>query len=358
MNGTTRAPGKLILLGEYAVLRGAPALVTAVGRYARVHFRQISQPHICLSAPEIGVRNVLLEVNSLGQVRFIQPQPPEIVRHTIFVRAALEVAWQWYREQEVAFPAFELDISTSEFFTANGQKLGLGSSAAVTVAILAGLLKNLIPGEPKSSPYVESLLLAALQAHQRAQGRMGSGVDIAASTLGRSLVYRMPPIPNTLPATLEYVAIPMDLHMVFVWTGQSAATMKMLRRIETFRQQCPEEHAQLFAELMALSEQGAEAFVHQQVEAFLQIVERYYQMLVKLTEKSQAPIISGIHRDIAQRLQKRGVAYKPSGAGGGDFGIVFSADLAEIEQVRKILTSAGYHLFDFAIDAEGVLINS
>jgi len=358
VNATTRAPGKLILLGEYAVLRGAPALVTAVGRYARVQFRPASTPHICLSAPEIGVKQVLLEATPLGQVRFTHPQPPEWVRKTAFVRAALEVAWQWYREREVAFPAFELDISTREFFTDDGQKLGLGSSAAVTVAILAGLFENLIPGGRTSPEYAESLLLAALQAHQRAQGRMGSGVDIAASTMGRTLVYRMPPIPNTLPATIEYVPIPTNLHMLFVWTGQPAATPEMLQRIEAFQRQFPETHAKIFAELIALSEQGADAFVHQNVGAFLEIVELYYQMFVKLTEKSQAPIISDIHRDIAERVRHRGVVYKPSGAGGGDFGIVFSDDLAEIEQARNMLTSAGYTVFDLPIDVEGVYINS
>ena len=34
--GTARAPGKLFVTGEYAVLEGAPALVAAVDRYARV----------------------------------------------------------------------------------------------------------------------------------------------------------------------------------------------------------------------------------------------------------------------------------------------------------------------------------
>ena len=33
-----RAPGKAMLLGEYAVLDGAPALVTAVDRYAEARY--------------------------------------------------------------------------------------------------------------------------------------------------------------------------------------------------------------------------------------------------------------------------------------------------------------------------------
>ncbi len=37
------APGKLVLLGEYAVLEGAPGLVVAVDRRARVVLEQ----HLC-----------------------------------------------------------------------------------------------------------------------------------------------------------------------------------------------------------------------------------------------------------------------------------------------------------------------
>jgi len=36
MEVTASTPGKLVLLGDYAVLEGAPALVMAVNRHAKV----------------------------------------------------------------------------------------------------------------------------------------------------------------------------------------------------------------------------------------------------------------------------------------------------------------------------------
>ena len=50
---TAQAPGKLLLLGEYAVLEGAPALVVAVDRLARV--RVASAERFEISAPQVGI---------------------------------------------------------------------------------------------------------------------------------------------------------------------------------------------------------------------------------------------------------------------------------------------------------------
>ncbi len=356
MSWRTRAPGKLILLGEYAVLRGAPALVTAVDRYARVDFRPADQ--IRLTAPDIQAHAVPLTLTAQGQVRFLQPQPPQRVQQTAFVHAALEAAFLELQQVGTPFPPLDIHISTREFFTPGGEKLGLGSSAAVTVALLAGLLKDRFPAPQTWPAFQETLLLTAFQAHRRAQGHRGSGVDIAASILGGTLVYRMPPVPDTLPAEMTHLPLPADLKLLFVWTGRSASTTHMLQRIEAFRRRAPREHRTLFAELVALAEAGAAAFLRRDTPEFLRVVELYFQMFVKLTEKSQAPIISDVHRDIADRVRREGMVYKPSGAGGGDFGIVFSNDEAEIERVGKNLSRAGYTIVPLTVNAEGVTIMS
>ena len=51
------APGKLVLLGEYAVLEGAPALVMAINRRARVRMTAQSDGTCEVSAPDLNVHN-------------------------------------------------------------------------------------------------------------------------------------------------------------------------------------------------------------------------------------------------------------------------------------------------------------
>ena len=50
---TATAPGKLVLLGEYAVLEGAPALVMAIDRRAEVRLETRTQAPCMLRAPGI-----------------------------------------------------------------------------------------------------------------------------------------------------------------------------------------------------------------------------------------------------------------------------------------------------------------
>src|SRR3954465_8219320 len=95
------APGKLILTGEYAVLDGAPALVIAVNRRVLAARRR---------APR-------------GSSPFL-------------VAVADEIARRHGADHPATRAAMEITVDSSAFYLGD-QKLGLGSSAAVTVAATA-----------------------------------------------------------------------------------------------------------------------------------------------------------------------------------------------------------------------------
>src|SRR5690625_1203106 len=52
------APGKVVLLGEYAVLDGAPALVQAVNRRCTVRLSLCAQDHARIEAVQLGRAHV------------------------------------------------------------------------------------------------------------------------------------------------------------------------------------------------------------------------------------------------------------------------------------------------------------
>ena len=56
----TSAPGKLFLLGEYAVLEGAPALLTAVDARVRVRIEPAEAGRWRLDAPDLGIGSLTL----------------------------------------------------------------------------------------------------------------------------------------------------------------------------------------------------------------------------------------------------------------------------------------------------------
>lgn len=161
------APGKVVLLGEYAVLDGAPALVAAVDR---------------------GVRCVVEPADALGW---------SVPHDDRFVAAALRAA---------RAPAAHYAFSDARP-TATTSKVGFGGSAAATVAatLAARSLAN-------ASTDPATLGARAAAVHHAVQGS-GSGVDVAASAWGGVLRFR------------AGSAIPVDpVDPVVIWSGRSART--------------------------------------------------------------------------------------------------------------------------------------
>jgi phosphomevalonate kinase len=62
------APGKLILLGEYAVLEGTPALVAAVNRFAKVDI-STGNEYLCKS-PTLKIADLKFTISNLGKIHF------------------------------------------------------------------------------------------------------------------------------------------------------------------------------------------------------------------------------------------------------------------------------------------------
>ena len=184
MTSVASAPGKIVLAGEYAVLYGAPAICMAVSRRAVV---------TVTASPEEGPG----KVSTPG---YVGDDPAAI----------LDIAGPDARDGR----DFELDTRA---FSEHGRKIGLGSSAALTVALLAAVNKT------------ADVFAAALDAHRRFQGGKGSGVDIATAVHGGLLQYTMP------SAEVRPLRWPDGLAMRVLWTGVAASTTDRLGRLDADR---------------------------------------------------------------------------------------------------------------------------
>ena len=131
MRVTASAPGKLVLLGEYAVLEGAPALVLAVDRRAHVTLARMYDDIWKIVSPT-------LQLQARLRVR---------ANYTTWVDAApAELAWtatlltRFPQARHLTPCRIELDSDAFYLDHAGARaKLGLGSSAALTVALLGAL---------------------------------------------------------------------------------------------------------------------------------------------------------------------------------------------------------------------------
>ncbi|TFG82305.1 MAG: hypothetical protein E4H19_13310 [Chromatiales bacterium] len=350
-----QAPGKLVLAGEYAVLEGAPGLAVAVDVRAQARVTSLPGRGNQLAIPDTGEHfrfhwvsdsRPRWEKNSPGAFGL----PLEVCAEILSARGLLP------RASELS--ACEIELLTAAFFQAGkaGQrmKLGLGSSAAVVVALTGALLR--FAGGPALSR--QDLIDICCEAHRRLQGGNGSGIDVATSITGGTVAIKISRHPATDARIVQAlpVAWPRQLRLVAVWSGESASTPAMLGRLRAFRERNAENYSGHMERLGATAGQAVAAWKAENVGALLSAVASYEIGLRRLDDSAGIGIFSAVHERLRAIAQEHAAVYKPSGAGGGDFGIALT-DSRDVEQaLRADYAAAGYRTLDAELCAPGLTV--
>lgn len=337
MRVTTSAPGKVVLLGEYAVLAGAPALVAAVDRRARVTLTTTAGDGYTIDAPSLGIVGAEARLSAAGQVEWAggTDSTDRLGLVTSVIQAVAESG---------APPAFHAELDTDDFFASGGTKLGLGSSAALTVA-LAGAVFTAAGRQVPTADWL-------IDAHRRMQDGRGSGLDIAASLHGGVLIYQL----GGESVGAASVRLPPEIEWCCVWSGKSASTGDFLRRIAQWREREPSRYAVLMAGLTETAGTGAAAVRRGDGAALLAAVTSYAELLAQFGAASDSDIVSREHREISAAAAASGVRYKTCGAGGGDIGIALAANVGKLADFRRLIGQAGFRALDLAVDPQGLSV--
>lgn len=151
---------------------------------------------------------------------------------------------QYLRERLIETKPFSLTITSELDDADSGRKYGLGSSAAVVVAVVTSILTLYRDCLSVSKTLI--FKLAAI-AHYQTQGS-GSCADVAASTYGGWLHYTAfkaswlkekimeqgsisPLLEETWPyLQIEQLEAPEELVLAVGWTGSSAKTASLIKR--------------------------------------------------------------------------------------------------------------------------------
>jgi len=328
-----RAPGKLFLLGEYAVLDGAPAIVAGVDRFIEVRLAPRAPGSVRISAP--GFCDAL---------DFNAGRPPEY--------APLRFALSAYAHAIAVCPrlaaaGFELAIHGDLDTDGRGNKLGLGASAAIAVAVTAALFAA--SGiEAAARGLQDAVFSAAYRAHRAAQGELGSGADVAASTIGGVVLFE--PRPQALPRTTA-LSLPPWAILLAAWTGEGAATPPLIRRYQVI--ECSRRAA-----FVRLSRGSVAWFATslRQGAVSLTALDAAGNALAQLADTCALSLFSPRLEALVAIARSHGAAAKPSGAGGGDCGIALTTNAAAAERIRTAWRAAGLVPLELGINGEGVTV--
>ncbi len=341
------APGKLILVGEYAVLDGAPAIAAAIDVRARATVVAIPGTESVFFDALSG-RAFYFVMDGTAGPRWIGESPG----NSGAILAAVIASCGEHSKLLDDGPSFRVSMSTDDFFTNIGGrwvKLGVGSSAAVLVALVGALVTELNLAMPPAE-----LLAVCHAAHRRFQGGRGSGADVAAAVHGGVVAVRRGAEPQTVSAAGR--DWPTGLSVLPIWSGVSASTPELLMRFEKFRGDRPDEYQRHLRRLKALSEQACVAWSEQSVSDVLSALAGYDEALRALDHDAGIGIVTGAHARIRQLVERRGAVYKTSGAGGGDFGLALTDSTAVLDAVRAECNDAGFAVLDKAFAVKGLTI--
>ncbi len=291
-----------MLVGEYIVLDGGPAVVAAMNCYAKA---------------------------TMGDASEGRPSP--------FIEAAISLTQSVLEQKGIPRMRYLPRVDTNAFFEGL-QKLGLGSSAAATVAVI-GAMFHAAGLSLSSASVCSEIQHVAFKAHQLAQGMVGSGADITAATWGGIQVLNSLIQPQTsLPLRFRLVATPTSASTPLLihkyrkaGDGTKSACVLLTRAAETFLEYWQEQHP----------------------PGLLSSIDMAYEGYLALGAALSVPLITEHHKQIHALAKSVGGAAKPSGAGGGDIAIVFfpssSAEVEFAEQLPPFLS-----LLPFEISPLGV----
>ncbi len=330
---TATAPGKAVLSGEYAVIEGAPAIAAAINRRVRVTVAANPGDHHSISAPGYLDGTWHFRLNESGGITW-REQLPEPTTFSL-----VEEIWKCF--DAVHWPSLSLVIDTQEFYDkASGLKLGLGSSAAVAVALTAAL-------QSFSSAGNDSARLA-MDAHGRFQGGHGSGVDVAASLHGGVIEYRR------AAAASRQVGWPGNLEYRFLWSGQPAATTEKLARLRGRRGQDAKDDS--MKRLSDSAENVASAWSREDPRQIMDSLRAYIDALRQFSADLDLGVFDAGHEQLVDLATDIGIIYNPCGAGGGDIGVAIAASEKAVDDFCDRASQQGFQSLDIAADEQGVLV--
>jgi len=322
MSTTASAPGKLVLFGDHAAVYGKPCLVTAVDLRFFATVEATNEPGIQISTPDMRSRNESYRVTA-----------PNLSAHNRRETAFVEAALRQILPDQSTNTGLSVSTDGPEF------TYGLGSSSAITVAVIAAAANHL--GIQLDQRKLFDLAYAAVL---EVQGT-GSGVDLAAAVCGGTVYY--------IKGDGVMERLPIDnLPVVIGYSGAKVSTTDLIHQVASLRMHQPDLIIPILDLMGRISIRACDYIAENRWAAVGELMNIHQGLLDSLGVN--VPQLS----NLVFAVRNAGAwGAKLSGAGGGDCMYALASETKR-QAVREAIETANGSLVDIAANAHGVRIES
>ncbi len=319
---TVSAPGKLLIMGDHAVVYGKPCIVTAVDSRMIVTVKKIDEESFVLNAPDVALVNYVKPMSQLGTGDI--PKAAAFIEHSL----------AFFLKEHTFMGGVEIETH-SEF----PSTFGFGSSSASVVAVMYALCQ--LYDVPIDQRGLFDLCYKTVLAVQG----VGSGFDVASAIWGGTIYF------VGGGSTIE----PLDLGifpLVVGYSGVKADTATMVNDVAKKYTDNTQKMERIFDAIASLVDDAKEKFLEgdwQRIGTLMNFNQEYLRDIGVSTEKLESLI------QAAKSAGSWGA--KLSGAGGGDCMIAICSPDA-YESVSAAITQSGGSVIETTCGAQGVRIET
>lgn len=305
------APGKVILFGEHSVVYRGPAVVLAIDRRVEVSAEPRNDTKICITTPDIGISGYYE-----GQRYYPVSGGETGSQHLRPILAACRSVMDLLQIES------GLDLRVNSDLP---MAVGLGSSAALSVAVVAALDAV---WDGKLS--VERIVELSMPSERIVHGTP-SGIDNTIAAFGGGLVYELPRRVERLPDLDE-------VPLVLGNTGVRRSTGKLVAWVKNFKERNSSVEKVIDA-IAYVAEQGRDALLEADMKRVGELMSMNHGLLWALGVSTP-----DLDRLVSSSLRAGAYGAKLTGAGGGGCMVAVSTKARQAAVSKAIERSGGYPL--------------
>jgi len=294
-----KAPGKIILFGEHAVVYGQPAIAIPVSKvkatariYPAIHK---SQGWLGIEAKDINLNTTLSELPTENPINM-----------------AISLTLQKIKPTHT--PAMQLQISST--IPIGG---GMGSSAAISIAIIHALSSFL--GQPFSKGEISDLAYEVEKIHHGTP----SGID-------NSVIAYQTPIYFQRKRPIEFLKISKQSHWVIADSGESTPTLETVAAVRAQYNANPEKTGKFLKKIGKITEKARFALENGDIKVLGELVNENQQALreLELSSKKIELLIKS-----ARRAGAVGAKLSGGGRGGNIIALCYEENIPSIIEMLE-----------------------